>query len=723
MALQITIGSPQLVIHQGEAVWIAEPDGQVNDESVKGLMFRDTRLISNWMLFANGRRWSLLNGGAITHYAGRVFMVNPDIDTESGVIPEHTLGMTLTRHLDGGVHEDLDIQNHRMIPVRFNLELLIRSDFGDVFEVKSDKLIRRGRIRSSWDEGAQQLSLEYRNQDFHRGIITRIEAPDRVLYANGRLSFDVAIPPGGHWHACLMTDLLDGESVIMAPAHHDTPGSGDDLATGAGRSLAKWRAESPVLRTSNEEFYRLYHQALDDMAALRLPIENEHGFDLVPAAGLPWFVALFGRDSLIVAMQTAPFTVDFAHGALTILGHRQALERDDYRDAEPGKILHELRLGELAFFKLIPHTPYYGTADATPLWLMVLHEAWRWCGDPALLTAHLPVAERCLEWIEHWGDRDGDGFQEYETRSPAGYENMGWKDSADGVLNADGSMVKNPKALCELQGYVYGAWAGMAEVYAALGRADDAKRLREKAAAFQIKFEAAFWNEAFGGFAYALDGDKKQVLSHVSNIGHCLWTGLIRPERAKAVVDRLMAPDMFSGWGIRTLSADHPAYNPNSYHNGSVWPHDNGILAQGMARYGFHAEAAAVTRAVSGAGSFFALHQMPELYAGTPRNGGGNFPVQFLGSNVPQAWAAGSAFSFVHAILGLEADAAAGMLYVDPHLPDWLPDIELRGIKVGKTSFDLRFERHSGGATFDVLKGPVDKVALRLRAEAATPTA
>ena len=722
MSLQITIGSPQLVIHQGEAVWIAEPDGQINDESVKGLMFRDTRLISSWMLFANGVRWTLLNGGAVTHYEAQVFLTNPAIVTESGTIAEHTLGLVLTRHLDGGVHEDFDIANHGMAPVRFNLELLVRSDFGDVFEVKSGKMVRRGRIRSVWDEKSQQLSLDYRNQDFHRGIAVRVEAPQPALFANGRLSFDVAIPAGGHWHACVMTDLVDGETVIAAPSHHDTAGSGDDLQTGAGRSLAAWRATSPKLRTSNEEFYRLYTQALDDMAALRLPIEEDQGVHIVPAAGLPWFVALFGRDSLIVAMQTAPFTIDFARGALTILGARQALERDDYRDAEPGKILHELRLGELAHFKLIPHTPYFGTADATPLWLMVLHEAWRWRGDKAMLERHLPVAERCLDWIEHWGDRDGDGFQEYETRSPRGYENMGWKDSEDGVLNADGSMVKNPKALCELQGYAYGAWVGMADIYDALGRPQDATKLREKAAAFQVKFEAAFWNEAFGGFAYALDGDKKQVLSHVSNIGHCLWTGLIRPERAKAVVDRLMAPDMFSGWGIRTLSADHPAYNPNSYHNGSVWPHDNGLVAQGMARYGFHAEAAAVVRAVSGAGTYFALHQMPELYAGTPRDGG-NFPVQFLGSNVPQAWAASSAFSFMHAILGFEADAAAGMLYVDPHLPDWLPDIELRGIKVGDTSFDLRFERHSGGATFDVLVGPAERVALRPRGPLSTSTA
>jgi len=717
MSLLVTIGSPQLVIHQGEAVWIAEPDGQVEDISVKGLMFRDTRLISNWMLFANGIRWELINGGAITHYAARVFLTNPVIPTENGTIKEHTLGFIMTREVDGGVHEDFDIANYGAHPVHFNLELLIRSDFGDVFEVKSSELIRRGRIRTDWNERNQELRLDYRNQDFHRGIVVRIKSPVPTLYANGRISFDVSIEPGKHWHACVMTDLLDGETMIAAPEHHQTPGQGDAVKTGAGLSLAAAREATPQLRTSNEEFYRFYHQALDDMVALRLPIalDQDHDLHLVPAAGLPWFVALFGRDSLIASLQTLPLTPVFARGAIAVLGARQSLERDDFRDAEPGKILHELRLGELAHFKLIPHTPYFGTADATPLWLMVLHGAWKWTGDRAMLERQLPTAERCLDWIEHWGDRDADGFQEYQTRSPRGYENMGWKDSGDGVLNADGSMVKGPKALCELQGYVYAAWVGMAEIYDVLGRPDAAAKLRDKAAAFQLKFDEAFWNDEFGGIVYALDGDKKQVFSRVSNVGHCLYTGLILPQRAQAVVDRLMGPDMFSGWGVRTLSAAHPAYNPNSYHNGSVWPHDNGILAQGMARYGFHEQAAAVARAVSGANSYFEMHQMPELYAGTPRDGG-NFPVQFLGSNVPQAWAAGSVFSFLQAMLGLDADASSGMLYVDPRLPDWLPDVTLHGVHVGDVSFDLKFERHSGGAAFDVLSGPADKVALRARA-------
>lgn len=705
MPLQITVGPPQLVIHQGELVWASDPDGQLATDGDKGLFFRDTRMIAMWTLYANGVRWELLNGGAIVHYAARVFLTNPPILTQDGVVPEKTLSLVLGRWIDGGIHEDIDITNHGTKAVRFNLELSIRSDFGDVFEVKSGNLVRRGRISTQWDEREQRLSDSYRNQDFHRAVTMTVRAEPPANYANGRVTFDVAIEPGRTWHACLLSDVEDQASVLPAPEEC----CGENHDSGAGKALAQWRANATKLRTANEEIYRLWQQAVDDLAALRLPIDQNGSHEVIPAAGLPWFVALFGRDSLIVAMQSAPVTQEFLLGALAVLGEHQAKARDDYRDAEPGKILHEMRRGELAHFRLIPHTPYYGTADATPLYLMALHEAWRWTGDLSLVRKYLPVAEGCLTWIDEYGDRDGDGFQEYQTRSSAGYENVAWKDSGDSVLYPDGTLVKGPKALCELQGYVYAAWVGMAEIFRVLGENDRAEALEKKAAALQERFDAAFWDEGFGGYAYALDGDKKKVLVSVSNIGHCLWTGLIPKARAKQVVDRLVGPDMFSGWGIRTLSTDHVAFNPYSYHNGSVWPHDNGLIALGMARYGFHDEAARIARAISGAGSYFQMHQMPELYAGIAREST-NFPVQFLGSNVPQAWAAGSAFCFVQAILGLQPDPVKRRLRVNPHLPHWLTDITLLDIEAWGESFDIRFVRSEGGDTFEVLRGDRDRV-------------
>jgi glycogen debranching enzyme len=527
-----------------------------------------------------------------------------------------------------------------------------------------------------------------------------VQAPRKAVYANGRLSFEVAIQPNKAWHACLLYELEDGEQHFHAP-HHCVGTGHNPRHSGA---MSRWLKSVAKIETSNEEFYRLFRQALEDMAALRLPIRGTNHRVFIPAAGLPWFVAPFGRDSLLVSLQNILIYPEFARGALEILGELQAKEGDPYRDSEPGKILHELRFGELAHFKLIPHTPYYGTADATPLYLITLHAAWRATGDRGLLEQHLHTAEGCLAWIDQYGDRDGDGFQEYQTRSSAGYENMAWKDSGDSVMYPDGSLVKGPKALCELQGYVYNAWVRMAEVFDVLGKPELATELRAKAAALFARFNDAFWDEELGFYAYALDGDKNKVLTVASNPGHCLWSGIVPRERAKRVVDRLMAPDMWTGWGIRTLSAGNPAFNPYNYQTGSVWPHDNAIIAMGFKLYGFDAEASRIAHDVSVAASHFLLNQLPELYTASERSES-NFPVQYLGANVPQAWAAGSVFMFTQALLGFLPDAPRNKLYVDPFLPAWLPDLTVRDLHIGKHKLDIRFWREGEETAFQVIKG------------------
>ena len=553
MPIKVEVGPPQIAIHHGQTVLITDTDGQVTWPSDKGLYFLDTRLVSAWAIYANGEPWELLNGGAATGDTARIHLTNGSFPTEDGAVPARSLGLVIGRRLNGGLHEDLDITNHGARPVRFNLEIAIRSDFADVFEVKSNRIVRRGRIATDWSDAHQCLRTVYSNQDFVRGVqVGPRQTDQKAAYANGRLSFEVHLAPGVAWHCCLLYDLLDGNRHFRAPhdcAHHATP-------------RTEWQQTVLKIRTSNEEFYRAYHQSIDDMAALRLPIAGTDHMVFVPAAGLPWFMAPFGRDSLVVSLQNMLIYPEFARGALDVLGRWQAKERDDYRDAEPGKIMHELRYGELAHFRLIPHTPYYGTADATPLYLITLHAAWRAIGDRGLLERHLDTAEGCLSWIDECGDRDGDGFQEYQTRSPVGYENMSWKDSGDSMSYTDGTPVKGPKAVCELQGYVYDAWLRMAEVYDELGRADRAAALRDKAATLYQAFNATFWDEASGFYAYMLDGEKRKVLSVASNPGHLLWSGIVPPDRAARVVARLMAPDMNSGWGIRTLSAEHPAFNP-----------------------------------------------------------------------------------------------------------------------------------------------------------------
>ncbi len=702
MSFRVQVGPPQISIHQGETILVTDTDGQMSWPSDKGLYFLDTRLVSAWAIYANGQGWDLLNGGATTFFSSRVYLTNQGFATQDGPVAPRTLELILSRHLGGGLHEDLDLTNYGQREASFNLEITVRSDFADIFEVKSGKIVRRGKITTAWSQSHQQLRTLYTNQDFRRGVTIRPHCADsRAVYANGRLSFAITLGPGASWHACLLYELIDGDRKYQAPRDCTIDNKQSEHFQ---RQLA-WKDTVLRIDTPNEEFYRLFGQAIDDMSALRLPIgANTSHMEFMPAAGLPWFIAPFGRDSLIVSLQNLLIFPEFACGALDILGDLQARERDDYRDAEPGKILHEMRYGELAHFKLIPHTPYYGTADATLLYLIVLHSVWRCTGDRSLLKRHLQTAERCLAWMDEYGDRDGDGFQEYQTRSPVGYENMGWKDSGDAVVYPDGTLVKGPKALCELQGYAYDAMRRMADIYRELGQQEKAAALAGKAERLSDRFDEVFWDEASGFYAFCLDGDKKPVLSVASNPGHCLWSGIVPPERAARVVKRLMASDMWSGWGIRTLSADHPAYNPYSYQCGSVWPHDNGIIALGFTRYGFREEAAKVTRAISAAGSYFLSNQLPELYSGITSTDM-NFPVQYLGANVPQAWAAGSVFMLLQAMLGFLPDAPAGRLWIDPHLPDWLRDITVSRLRVGDHVFKIRFWRDGADTRFEVLEG------------------
>ncbi len=687
MPIEVSVGPPVITINQGNTFMVTDQNGEIAAESELGLFTGDTRFVSYYAISANGEPWTLQTSGATNYYAARIHLTNPLLPTETGEIPAGTIGLVISRTVSEGIHEDLDVTNHNLVPIRFNLEVAIRSDFADLFEVKAHKFVRRGRVETVWDPQRSELRTTYTNRDFYRCLVFGlVQAGSAPVYANGRITFDIALAPGAQWHACCYYTLIHGERV-RPPLHRCYDAARD---TELDRLQHAWRAHSTRLTSSNEHIYQLYRQSVEDMGALRIYDEDFAPEVWLPAAGVPWFVTIFGRDSLIVSLQNMIVAPGFARGALQKLAELQATARDDWRDAQPGKMPHEQRFGELAHFHTIPHTPYYGTAEATVLYLIVLHEAWKWLGDETLLRQYRDVAVRCLEWIDQYGDLDNDGFQEYKTFSAQGYENMGWKDSGDAVVYPDGSQVKQPKALCELQGYVFDAWMRMAEVFAALGETDRAAALRKKAGDLQARFEAAFWCEEIGCYAYGLDAQKQQIRTIASNAGHCLWSGIATPQHAARVVERFQQPDMWSGWGVRTLSARNPAYNPFSYQLGSVWPHDNGIIAQGFKRYGFAAEAARVARDISAAASYFTSHRLPELYAGTERRPG-TFPVQYLGANVPQAWAAGSTFHLLQALLGLEADAPNQRLYVDPYLPDWLPDVTLHGLTVGTSRVDLRF--------------------------------
>jgi glycogen debranching enzyme len=616
MAIEVTVGPPLITINHGDTFVLSEPDGSINARTDQGIYSRDTRFVSSYQVFADGERWVLQNSGAVAYFAFRAYLINPTIATEHGEIHAATVGMVFSRTVREGIHEDFDLHNYSMKRVRFNLELAVRADFADIFEVKAKRLIRKGNVTTEWNPGKSELLTIYQHGGFDRSLLLRIKSNSSpAVYANGRITFRVDLGASESWHSCCEHELIEPTRISRLPrTSSHVFQSSDNVA-----ELNSWRKLTTSITTSNEDVYRLFHQSVEDMAALRLPHDEGGGNEFIPAAGIPWFVTVFGRDSLIVSLQNMIVYPDFARGALRILAMLQATETDDFRDAQPGKIPHEIRHGELAELKHIPHTPYYGTADATALYLITLHEAWKWSGDESLLRQHAGTAKKCLEWIDLYGDLDGDGFQEYQTRSPQGYENMGWKDAEDALVNPDGSRVKGPKALCELQGYAYDAWLRMAEAFEYFGELEFAANLRHKAKSLRQRFESAFWCDDTQFYAYALDGDKRPVKTITSNPGQLLWSGIAAPEHAGQVVRRLLEPDMWSGWGIRTLSEHNPAYNPFSYQNGSVWPHDNGIIAMGFRRYGYGTQAAMIFRDISEAGSYFASYRLPELYAGIKR--------------------------------------------------------------------------------------------------------
>ena len=693
MAYEISVGPAQLTINAGECVLITGTDGQIRQPSERGLFYRDTRLISEWAVEVDGRPWQLLSSAATSHFAAQAVLTNPPLPTDGGEVPARSVSLTVSRMLDiGGMRETLVIRNHHRACVRLLLAIRFRCDFADIFDVKSGRIVSRGDTTTDWRPDEARLETVHVNGLFRRGVsVCPTAGSPKPRLQDGALHFVLELEPQTTWQSELAYQVVDGDERLEA----SQASYGERKESKQARATERWRSQAMRLHTPCTQLQLLYEQSVDDLAALRLPIRGTDETCFVPAAGIPWFAALFGRDSLITAMQTAAAYPDFARGALEVLARHQADDMDDSRDMQPGKIPHELRHGELSKLGLGPYRPYYGTADATSLYVVLLHQVWRYTADDELLERHLITAERCCQWIDDHGDMDGDGFQEYQRRGTEGAENQGWRDSGNGIPYEDGSDVPAPKATCELQGYVYDAWLGMAAMLDAIGRSEDAARFRDKARHLYDRFNAAFWDEEQQAYALCLDPGKRRVMSVTSNPGHLLWSGIVPSERAEAVARSLLAPDMWSGWGVRTLSSEHPDYNPHDYQLGAVWPHDNAIIALGLKRYGFHAEAAQIVGGMVDAGSRFLLHRLPEVFAGTSREHS-PFPIQYLGANVPQAWAAGSVFFLLRSLIGVDVDPRQGTLYVDPYLPDWLQEIRVEGLRIGKRQVNVQFWREDG---------------------------
>lgn len=692
MPVKVAVNSGQITINDGSNFLVTASDGSIDESLAQGFFVEDTRLISYYEISLNRSPLQLLASSILNHHSALYQFTNSELMTVNGTLPSDLLMVTIRRDIVEGMHEDIDIVNHHHEQVEFQLMLAIRSDFADIFEVKAQHILPRGNTETTWHNNT--LTTQYCNGSFFRGLVTEaVDSTSGPRYANGRLIFDVVIPAGKSWHTCLNFTALAGDKVF-SPQRTCI----QDHSTEAGKIADEFVSHATQLQSSNNGIVRYYQQALIDMAALRIQVEDNGEQFWMPAAGIPWFVAVFGRDAVIVSWQTMAVYHEFAHGTVLRLAQLQATEVDDWRDAQPGKMLHELRRDELTQMHQLPYTPYYGTIDTTILWIVTLAEAYNWNASLGMLEECRDSLEKALAWIDKYGDFDGDGFVEFLTRSSKGLRNQGWKDSGDSMVYPDGSLVEPPIALCEVQGYVYEAWQRAAHLYDIWQEHERAQDLRQKAQDLYQRFNDRFWMEDEGFYCLGLDSDKQQIKSITSNPGQLLWSGIVPQQRAQKLVDRLFQNDMWCGWGIRTLSARHPAYNPISYQLGSVWPHDNSIIAAGLKRYGYHEEANRIAEGIFSAASYFEAGRMPELFAGTERQAD-NFPVPYIDANIPQAWAAGSIFALIRTILGLEANASQQSLKLQPHLPEWLPDLILTNLSVGDATVSLRFWRADKDST------------------------
>jgi glycogen debranching enzyme len=689
-----------LVVKEGDVFLCTRPDGDVHPSRLtgEGLYAGDTRHLSELRLELDGTRAVALSYSDTAGHTATVDATNTTLEHGDGrALRQQSLQVQRLMVVRGRLFHLLRLRSFLPGPVGLTVTLTVAADFADVFEVRGVRLRDARGHRLAANRTDRGVTLAYMGEDgeLRESIVEFDPAPAAIDLEGDRAT--------ARWPVALRQGRVTTLLTTVEPVSGGRRRQRTTLRA-AEQQLARedvaWRTACTRLVTSNELFDRFLEMSRRDVRLLTTPTPDG---GRVVAAGVPWYVAPFGRDSLITALESLLLNPGLARSTLIVLARMQAHTDDPWRDAEPGKILHELRSGELASAGLIPHTPYYGTADATPLFLVLAAAYHAWTDDRQLLAALRPAFDAALTWIDQHGDSDGDGFVEYRRRSPGGLANQGWKDSDDAVMHADGRLADGPIALVEVQAYVYLAKTGIADVYEALGDRDVALRLRAEAATLRRHFNEAFWDADEGSYALALDGRKRQVRSVTSNPGHALFCGIADPAKARRVAERLMAPDMFTGWGVRTLSAESPAYNPMSYHNGSVWPHDNAIVAAGLERYGLGEEAARIATALFDVASTAHDSRLPELFCGFDRLPAAPV-VAYPVACVPQAWATAVPFLVIQTLLGIRPRAPLNELTVTrPHLPAWLDRVELHGLAVGGSRISLAFERTPALAALSLL--------------------
>ena len=700
------LGSAQVLKHL-DMFLLSDGFGDIHPDSRGlGLYDGDTRILSCSVLHIAGERPVILHSDPGGSWRGVVQATNPEYRKDPGDkmggderILRQTVSIGRERTISDAYRERVEVQNHGPIAFDCDVEVEFDADFADIFEVRGYARPTRGEL----------LPIEVTDDG---GVVFGYTGLDGVTVRT-HVTFDPApvVQPardggGGSVLARWAEPLKPGErrqiSWTVRPTREPVLAMVplDPDALDPAGAHADWLSKNSVIETDHELINQVVRRSLDDLCLLE---STDPEGDRFIAAGVPWFSTLFGRDALITSMQSIAFAPRLAVQTLEILGKRQATAVDAWRDAEPGKILHELRTGEMSRTGELPFAPYYGSVDATPLWLMLLGETHDWTGDDGLVDRLWPNALAALDWIDKWGDRDGDGFVEYERRADTGLRNQGWKDSTDAIRWLDGSLAETPIALAEVQGYVFDAKRRMARLARRRGEPGFADKLEREALELQKRF-AEHFRLPDGSIAMALDAAKRPVDSAGSNAGHALWTGIVKTEDAAAVAAALGSSAMVSGWGLRTYAADQPGYNPIGYHTGTVWPHDTAIAAAGLRRYGFDEAADTLSSGMLAAAQHFPAFRLPELFCGFDRAAPGS-PIAYPVACSPQAWAAGSALMLIRTMLGLEADAANNRLTLDrPILPAGLTKVVVRGIAIGDASCDLLLHRWRGLTSAEVLR-------------------
>jgi glycogen debranching enzyme len=675
-----------ITILEGSNFCICDSNGDFSWPT-SGLFADDTRFLSHLALTINGERPLLLSAGQVEYYSAAFFLRNP----LAGELEQDAVSIARERFVGEGMQDRLRVQNQSMAPVSFELALEFGADFADIFAVKDHDFSLGDPLRAKplpplaearFEEDDNQFVLE----DDAGSARTQVILSQQGHIEPGKVRYWIQLEPRATWNLDIeVVPSLDGDEVMPRVAKRRFGEERERVEA----SLSAWKLRVPQLRSSWDDLLHSFNRSVADLASLRL--RGGDGLGNLPAAGMPWFMTVFGRDTIVTCLQTLMFGPELARSALQVLADLQAGGDDPEIDAEPGKIVHEIRRGKAAknWFDA-----YYGSVDATPLYLILLSEVWRWTDDAALVRHFKDPALKALAWIDVYGDRDGDGFVEYQKRSERGLDNQSWKDSWDSQRFADGKLAEPPIAPVEAQGYVYDAKRRLAELAREVWRERElSERLEREAEELRRKFNDAFWSEERGGhYVLALDGEKRQVDSLCSNIGHLLWSGIVLPERVDRVVDALMGPGLWSGWGVRTMSAAEAGYNPLSYHNGTVWPHDNSLIAWGLARYARWAEAHRICRRMLNAGGHFD-HQLPEVFAGLPR-AETPFPIAYPTAARPQAWAAGAPVLLLQLLLGIQPDRRQNHLrsLLPLELPTWVGTLRLSGIRAFDKVWDVEIE-------------------------------